>query len=133
LVSKQVLNEVTQGLVLIAQKCKLEAEFDLLILNKDKTVQETTLLALKGVTERAQTSGVSVDPDSIVGRQKSLYAAQTSGFSRDAEQKAAGVLVDAWKIQRTTDSESVGGNSTNQLDDSTVGRVVTKLLTGVNA
>jgi hypothetical protein len=130
--ASEALNIPKQGAVLDAQKCKLEAEFDLLILNKDKTVQETTLLALKGVTERAQTSGVAVDADSIVGRQKSLYAAQTSGFARDAEQKAAGVLVDAWKISVTA-SDSATANSLNKLDDSTVGRVVDKLLSGVNA
>jgi hypothetical protein len=51
---------------------------------------------------------------------------------RDAEQKAAKVLVDTWTVRRTTD-EGTSANTTNQLSDAHVGRVIGKLLSGVGA
>jgi hypothetical protein len=73
-----------------------------------------------------------VDADSVVGKQRLVYAAQTSGFTRDAEQKAAKVMVDSWNVRRTTD-EATSANGTNNLDDGSVGRAVSKLLAGVAA
>ena len=119
--------------VLIAQECKLKAEFDVLQESKLKSAQETQLLTWKVVTEKAQTSAVGVEDNSVVGKQKLLYAAQTGGFVRDAEQKAAKILVDSWNVRRTTDETGTQGNSTNVLDDSGVGRAVLKLLQGVGA
>jgi hypothetical protein len=132
LVAQQTLNAVTEGLVLTAQKCKLDAEFDVLILTKDKTNQETYLLQQKVLTEKAQVTALGVDADSVIGKQKALYGAQTSGFTRDAEQKVAKVLVDSWNVRRTTDEGTVA-DGTNMLNDVAVGRAVTKLLTGVGA
>jgi hypothetical protein len=86
----------------------------------------------KKVTERAQTVGDGVDDNSVIGKQKLLYAAQTSGFTRDAEQKAAKLLVDSWSVRRTTDEGTVA-DGTNMLNDATVGRAVNKLLAGVGA
>lgn len=99
---------------------------------KGKTVAEASLLAQKKVTEQAQTSSVGTDDDSVVGRQKALYLAQTNGFQRDAEQKAAKLLVDSWNVRRTTD-EGTQANATNMLHDVVVGRAVTKLMDGVKA
>jgi hypothetical protein len=118
--------------VLIAQECKLKAEFDVLILTKDKTVSETTLLGQKLATEKAQVLAIGVDADSLVGRQKALYQGQTNGFLRDAEQKAAKLLVDTWSVRRTT-NDTTPADATNKLNDATIGQVVTKLLTGVGA
>lgn len=132
LVAQQTLNAVTEGLVLEAQKCKLQAEFDVLMLTKDKTNQETYLLQQKVLTEKAQVTALGVDADSVIGKQKALYGAQTSGFTRDAEQKVAKVLVDSWNVRRTTDEGTVA-DGTNMLNDAAVGRAVTKLLTGVGA
>lgn len=118
--------------VLVAQECKLRAEYDLTMQGVLKTGQETALLTQKVDTERAQTQSTGVDPDSVVGRQKGLYAAQADGFKRDAEQKAAKILVDSWNVRRTTD-EATQANGTNRLDDATVGSTVSKLLAGVGA
>src|SRR5690606_9561092 len=85
------------------QQCKLAAEFDLLQAQRIKAEAETGLLNQKTTTERAQTMSIGVDEDSIIGRQKRLYKAQTDGFHRDAEQKAAKILVDSWGIRRSTD------------------------------
>jgi hypothetical protein len=132
LVAQQTTNAVIEGTVLTGQKCKLDAEYDLLLGQTLKTAQETSLLSQKVVTERAQVSAIGVDADSVVGKQKALYAAQTNGFSRDAEQKAAKTLIDTWNVRRTTDEATVA-DGTNLLNDATIGRAVTKLLEGVGA
>lgn len=128
----QALNIPKEGLNLDAQHCKLQAEFDLLQSEKLKSAAETSLLTQKNATEKAQTIALGVDTDSVVGRQKELYAAQKDGFSRDAEQKAASILIGTWNARRMTDEATIAGPA-NQLDDATIGRTVSKLLTGVGA
>jgi hypothetical protein len=129
---KEGLKISEEILVLTAQKCKLEAEYDVLLEQKLKTIAETALLNQKKVTEQAQTSGTGVDADSVIGKQKGLYTAQTDGFARDAEQKAAKVMGDTWNVRRTTDEGTVA-DGINMLSDVNVGRAITKLLDGVNA
>lgn len=132
LLEQNTANAVIEGTVLTATECKLRAEFDVLMLTKDKTAQETNLLLQKVVTERAQVTSLGVDADSVVGKQKALYSAQTAGFTRDAEQKAAKVMVDSWNVRRTTDEGTVA-DGLNMLNDAAVGRAVGKLLNGVGA
>ena len=121
-----------QGAVLDGQKCKLDAEFDLLKTTNLKTAEEQALLAWKTTTEKAQTTALGVDDNSVIGKQKALYGAQTEGFTRDAEQKAAKLMVDSWNVRRTTDEGTVA-DSTNMLNDAAVGRTVNKLLSGMGA
>lgn len=132
LAEQQRLNAVLEGTVLVAQECKLRAEYDLTMANILKANQETALLTQKVATERAQITNLGVDEDSVLGKQKALYAAQTAGFTRDAEQKAAKVMIDTWNVRRTTDEATVA-DGTNMLNDAAVGRAVTKLLNGVGA
>lgn len=132
LINQQILNAEVENRVLEAQVCKLKAEYDLILEQRLKTTEETGLLAQKKITERAQTVGAGVDDDSVVGRQKMLYKAQTDGFQRDAEQKTAKALIDTWNVRRTTDDATVA-DGTNMLDDATIGRAVSKLLAGVGA
>lgn len=129
---QQTLNAITENLVLIAQKCKLEAEFDLLVNTNLKTSAEIQLLIQKTATEKAQTMELGVDDNSVIGKQKALYTAQTEGFTRDAEQKTAKVMVDTWNARRMTDEATVA-DGTNMLNDAAVGRAVNKLLQGVGA
>lgn len=131
LVNQQKLNAITENTVLIAQECKLRGEFDLIMGSVLKTAQETALLTQKVVTERAQVTALGVDDNSIVGKQKLLYQAQTDGFKRDAEQKAAKLMVDTWNVRRTTDSDNTAATSTNKLSDVDIGAAVTKMLAGV--
>lgn len=130
LIEQQTENAVLEGTVLVARECLLRAEYDVMMLNRLKVTAETNLLNDKRVTEQAQTNGTNTSPDSVLGRQSALYLAQTNGFIRDAEQKAAKLLVDTWNVRRTTD-EGVTANATNKLDDATIGQAVTKLLTGI--
>lgn len=132
LIEQQATNAVTEGLVLAAQECKLKAEFDVLVATKTKTDQEVVLLAQKTNTEKAQTQALGVDDNSIIGRQKLLYKAQADGFVRDAEQKAAKIMVDSWNVRRTTDEGTVA-DGTNKLSDTYVGQAVQALLSGVGA
>ena len=132
LVKQQTANAVIEAEVLRAQKCKLDAEFDVLLQSKLKTATEVTLLAQKTQTEKAQTVAMGVDADSVIGRQKALYAAQATGFERDAEQKVAKLMIDSWNVRRTTDEGTVA-DGTNMLYDPAVGRAVNKLLAGVGA
>lgn len=132
LLEQQRLNAIAEHDVLLAQKCKLDAEYDVLMEQKLKSAAENQLLVQKVITERAQVQAIGVDADSVIGKQKSLYQAQTDGFKRDAEQKAAKLMVDSWNIRRTTDEATVA-DQTNMLADSVVGRAVTKMLAGVGA
>ena len=101
---------------------------------RDKTDREVLLLAQKTDTELAQvqdtvSGGTAVV--GVIGKQKDLFQAQTEGFSRDAEQKAAKILVDSWSVSATV-SEATA-NTVNDLDDASVGAVVGKLKTGIGA
>lgn len=133
LVDQQLLNAVTENTVLVAQECKLRAEYDATMEQKARTAAETSLINQKLLTERAQTQAVGVDQDSVVGRQKNLYKAQADGFSRDAEQKAADLLIRTWATRRTTDEDGTVADDTNMLNDATIGRAVNKMLVGINA
>ena len=125
-------NEVIQGTVLVAQECKLRAEYDNLQASKLRVETENALLAQKIMTEKAQTTAGTTAGDSVLGKQKALYEAQAIGYVRDAEQKVAQIMVDTWKIRRTT-NETTEANATNMLSDDVVGRSVNKLLNGVGA
>lgn len=131
LINQQKANAIIEGTVLVAQECKLRAEFDLITANTVKSAQETALLTQKVVTERAQVTAMGVDDNSVVGKQKLLYQAQTDGFKRDAEQKAAKLMIDTWNVRRTTDSDNTAATSTNKLSDVDVGSAVAKMLAGV--
>lgn len=129
---QQTANAIIEGQVLTAQKCKLDAEFDLLQEQKLKTVAETALLGQKKVTEKAQTDGAGIGPDSVVGKQNALYDAQRDGYRRDAEQKAAKLLVDSWNVRKTMD-DTTPVDDINKLGDSYIGASIQKLLDGINA
>lgn len=132
LLDAQVANAITENEVMQKQICKLEAEYDVLMETKLKVVAESRLLNQKIATEKAQTVGAGVDADSVIGRQKHLYQAQSDGFRRDAEQKAAKILVDAWNVDKTTDS-GISRNAQNRLQDAAVGQAVAKLMQGIGA
>lgn len=132
LTTQQQLNAVVEGTVLVAQECKLRAEYDLTVNKSLQTTAEIGLLGQKTATEKAQVQAIGVDPDSVIGKQKALYQAQTDGFARDSELKAAKMLVDTWSTRRMTD-DAIVVDDVNKLNDATIGRAVTKVLVGINA
>lgn len=110
LLTQQALNATIEATVLTAQKLKLDAEIALL---KQKTITEAAQIAL-------------------LDKQKELYDAQANGFKRDAEQKAAKIMVDTWNVRRTT-NDATGVNNENNLTDHHIGEAVAKLLTGIGS
>lgn len=128
----QIENTKSENKVLEGNASKLAQEIC-------KLAAEYRLLEQKLLTERAQVYEAGVDQDSVIGRQKgslaaqtALYGAQRDGFVRDAEQKATKIMVDSWNVRRTTD-EGTSANTTNKLDDGSVGRAVNQLLSGIGA
>lgn len=105
---------------------------------KDKTEAEVILLSQKSATELAQTSdtipaGTALNPgtstDGMIGKQKDLVNAQTDGFARDAEQKITKMMLDTWSVSATAGEGTA--NTTNKLDDASLGAVVTKAKAGI--
>ena len=85
LVNQNRLNAIEQNTVIVNQADKIGAEKE--------------LLTQKRATEVAQTNGLDVTSDSVVGKQIALYQKQADGFDRDAEQKACKISLDAFAIQ----------------------------------
>jgi hypothetical protein len=103
----------------------------LLANQRDKIEAETNLLNQKTKTEQAQTLD-SVDGSSIagmLGQQIALYEAQTNGFTRDAEQKLLKAMLDTWSVRMTMGEAQA--DTTNNLDDTSIGAVVTKAKAGI--
>jgi hypothetical protein len=117
--------------VLLGQKCKLDAEFDVLMEQKIKSASENALLLQKVETEKAQTTALGVDDNSVIGRQKALYVAQSDGFKRDAEQKAAKILIDTWNVRKTTDPDDPSLHLPVSNDN--ISSAVNKLILGITA
>lgn len=95
---------------------------------------QRALITQKTVTEVAQTqdtptSNISVGYSGVVGKQNALYAAQTTGFTRDAEQKAAKLALDILATQLSTD-DSMTVENTN-MHPAAIGAVVQKLCDGI--
>ena len=89
---------------------------------------QAQLYAAKVLTENAQTMD-SAHPNSVLGSNIAVLRAQAAGYARDAEQKAAKILVDAWNVQRNTD-EGILANADNLLYDQSIGKAVSAMLRG---
>jgi len=126
------------GGLLGKQKEKLVAEIALTGKQSEKTDSETDLLEQKTVTELAQTADVipadlgfntSTTVSGTTLKQKDLYTAQTTGFTRDAEQKVLKNFLDTWAVRRTTDdATTVSGNG---LADADIKKIVQKAAEGI--
>jgi len=70
----------------------------------------------KGYSEEAQHSdtytedGLQITTAGVIGKQKDLYTAQTTGFARDAEQKLAKIMSDSYAVRRTTNDTEISPN-----------------------
>ena len=89
---------------------------------------QAQLYTAKVLTENAQTMDAA-HPNSVLGSNIAVLRAQAAGYARDAEQKAAKILVDAWNVQRNTD-ESIQANAANLLYDTSIGQAVSAMLRG---
>ncbi len=113
LIEQNRANAVTTNSTMIKQQRKLDAETD--------------LLGQKRLTELAQTEN-NADPDSVIGKQATLYQRQSEGFLRDAEQKATKMLLDTWSVRQTTDGALA---STAGISDASIKDAVDALKQGI--
>ena len=136
----QAATLVTQLELLELQKAQLQLQNEKLALEKLQTEQQTLLIASQVLTDAAQrglieqktiteTAQTQDGYAGIVGQQKALYAAQTTGFTRDAEQKAAKLALDILATQLSTD-DSMTVENTN-MHPAAIGAMVKKLCDGI--
>jgi len=134
--SLQAVLQTSLQMVLAQEKTNLEIqvlEKELLLRDQQvtRTNKEIEVLEQKRLTELAQVESTGVDADSIIGRQKALYLAQSDGFKRDAEHKAAQLMLGTWNIRRTTAETTTYADYDNHLNDVSLGAVVAKLCEGI--
>ncbi|HBT8924341.1 TPA: hypothetical protein MCM00_003228 [Klebsiella pneumoniae] len=116
----------------------LEAQIDVqkeqLALLREQVEQakaQTDYYAQKTITEKAQTDSSVIGSGSVIDVQVELMNAQKDGYKRNAEQQAAQIMSNTWNVRRQTD-EDTSANTTNLLDDATVGKAIQKLLAGID-
>ena len=111
----------------------------LMDVQKKKAEAENALLAQKTNTELAQTSDMvkvgapylntSTTVTGVIGTQNALYAEQTEGFTRDAEQKVLKMVLDAWGIAAA--NQVAVRSAHNGLDDPSLLSVLNKARAGI--
>lgn len=105
----------------VQQKLNTVTQNELLVAQKDKTDKESLLLIQKTLTELAQINDIAgTTVTGVIGKQKLLYAAQTAGFARDAEQKLLKIMSDSWAVRRSTDSGTIAPSGLSDADIATV-------------
>ena len=108
-----------QVLLTAAQVAKTKSDID-------ANTAQIALINQKKVTEIAQTTD---GYNGVVGKQVSLYDAQITGFTRDAEQKAAKLALDVLSTQISVDDTTTVENT--NMHNAAIGAFVAKLATGV--
>ena len=108
-----------QVLLTAAQVAKTKSDID-------ANTAQIALINQKKVTEIAQTTD---GYNGVVGKQISLYNAQITGFTRDAEQKAAKLALDVLSTQISVDDTTTVENT--NMHNAAIGAFVAKLATGV--
>lgn len=112
LLDVQKLGAEKDNLLKDKELLKLDQEIALLLKQVGLADAQTTkvgaeklLIDQKTKTELAQILDQvdGVDVAGVIGKQKSLYAKQTEGFDRDAEQKLLKILVDNFNVRFSTE------------------------------
>lgn len=127
----KISNLALQDKQLLLADAELEVrrlELDVKRAEVEAAQAQAQLYAAKVLTENAQTMD-SAHPNSVLGSNIAVLRAQAAGYARDAEQKAAKILVDAWNVQRNTD-EGIMANADNLLYDQSIGKAVSAMLRG---
>lgn len=106
-------------------------QLDLMAEQLEQAKAQTAYYEQRTVTEKAQTSAGVAATGSVIGTQVALMNKQADGYDRNAEQQAAQILANTWNVRRQTD-EDTQVNTTNKLDDASVGAVIAKLAAGIN-
>ena len=106
-------------------------QLDLMAEQLEQAKAQTAYYEQRTITEKAQTSAGVAATGSVIGTQVALMNKQADGYDRNAEQQAAQILANTWNVRRQTD-EDTQANTTNKLDDASVGAVIAKLAAGIN-
>ena len=111
LITAQIALQEAQVRQVDAETSKAAKEEALLDEQILRAVQETAVSTNRVRTEQAKTYDTidDVEVGGSVGKQIKLYQAQTDGFKRDAEQKAAKIAIDAWSTAKATDTSGEFG------------------------
>lgn len=117
--------ELTEAQIAVQNK-----QLDLLQEQVSQAKAQTNYYAQKVITEKAQTDATVIGDGSVIDVQVELMNAQKDGYKRNAEQQAAQIMSNTWNVRRQTD-EDTSANTTNLLDDATVGKTIQTLLSGV--
>lgn len=99
--------------------------------NTASTNKQTELYERKRLTEVAQLDGAGILPGSVLDSQRDLLDAQTLGLERDAKQKVAKQMLDAW-VARSTINDVADPSFVNKIRDQEVGAAVTALFASIN-
>lgn len=105
-------------------------QLDLLQQQVEQAEAQADYYRQKVITEKAQVDRTVIGDGSVIDTQIDLMNAQKDGYQRNAEQQAAQLLTNTWNVRRQTD-EDTQANTTNLLDDKTIGLAIQKLLTGI--
>lgn len=106
-------------------------QLDLMAEQLEQAKAQTAYYEQRTITEKAQTTAGVAATGSVIGTQIALMNKQADGYDRNAEQQAAQILANTWNVRRQTD-EDTQANTTNKLDDASVGAVISKLAAGIN-
>lgn len=106
-------------------------QLDLMAEQLEQAKAQTAYYEQRTITEKAQTSAGVAATGSVIGTQVALMKKQADGYDRNAEQQAAQIITNTWNVRRQTD-EDTSANTTNKLDDASVGAVIAKLAAGIN-
>lgn len=97
----------------------------------NSTDKQTELYERKRLTEVAQLDGTGILSGSVLDSQRDLLEAQTLGLERDAKQKVAKQMLDAW-VSRSTINDVADPSFVNKIRDQEVGAAVTALFASIN-
>lgn len=129
--AEKQLEQADRQLELLEAQIQVQLkQLDLLVEQVAMAKAQADYYAQKVITEIAQTDPSVIKGGSVIGVQIDLMEAQTDGYARNAEQQATQLLTNTWNVRRQTD-EDTSANTTNLLDDRTVGLSVQQLLKGI--
>lgn len=133
-------NATKQGLDIVSKTAltdqqKLNAIVENIVLTNTalKVTAEKELLAQKKATELANVDGTGVNASSVVGKQTAVLQAQADGYARDAEQKAAEILVRGYSVLATNQDLTATDSIPWGIDAPNTNGVLTTLMTGIGA
>lgn len=106
-------------------------QLDLMTEQLEQAKAQTGYYEQRTITEKAQTSAGVAATGSVIGTQVALMNKQADGYDRNAEQQAAQIWANTWNVRRQTDEDTIA-DSTNHLSDADLGKVMTKLASGIN-